>query len=245
MPSPNLDIAHVAANQNQKEVTVNDAIDALDRALTDTAFVDFSAGPVTLTDAAFRTAVVFRPAAALAGPASLAVPAIRRLFWVMNTDATHAITVHRGSTSITLPPGAALGLCTDGTDDGLFATGATPAAAVYDFGMLQAATPTPGAVMGKVVMPRALILPSDFAGSVGHVDTPPDAALWTFSVTRNAVEIGWVTISDAGAFGFATLGGAPVTVAPGDVIRFLADPADAPAEVSIAGIALTLAAELA
>ena len=30
MPSPNLSITHVAAAQNQKEVTINDAVDALD-----------------------------------------------------------------------------------------------------------------------------------------------------------------------------------------------------------------------
>ncbi len=245
MPSPNLAIAHVAANQNQKEVTVNDAIDALDRALTDILAVDFSAGAVTLSDAAFRTAVAFRPAAALADPASLAVPAIRRLFWVLNSDVAHAIDVSRGGTSITLPPGTALGFCTDGTTDGLFATGVRPAAAVYDFGMLQTATPAPGAVMGKVVIPRALILPADLSGAAGHADTPPDAALWTLSVTRNSVEIGSVTISDAGVFGFVTSGGAPVSLAPGDVIRFVADPVDAPAEASIAGIALTLVAELA
>ena len=34
MSSPNLGITHVAAAQNQKEVTLNDAIDALDRALS-------------------------------------------------------------------------------------------------------------------------------------------------------------------------------------------------------------------
>jgi hypothetical protein len=45
MPSPNLAIAHVAASQNQKEVTINDAIDALDRAMNDTLALDLSAGP--------------------------------------------------------------------------------------------------------------------------------------------------------------------------------------------------------
>ena len=33
MPSPNLAINHVAAAQNQKEVTINDAIVALDNAV--------------------------------------------------------------------------------------------------------------------------------------------------------------------------------------------------------------------
>ena len=33
MPSPNLAVTHVAAAQNQKEVTINDAVDALDNAM--------------------------------------------------------------------------------------------------------------------------------------------------------------------------------------------------------------------
>ena len=44
MTSPNLAITHVAAAQNQKEVTVNDAINALDRALTEALAVDFAGG---------------------------------------------------------------------------------------------------------------------------------------------------------------------------------------------------------
>jgi hypothetical protein len=62
MASPNLAITHVAAAQNQKEVTINDGLNALDRALTDALVVDFTAGNVTLTDAQFRAAVAFAAA---------------------------------------------------------------------------------------------------------------------------------------------------------------------------------------
>ena len=62
MSSPNLAITHVAAAQNQKEVTINDAINALDRAMGDLLVVDFIAGNVTLTDAQFRGAVAFAAA---------------------------------------------------------------------------------------------------------------------------------------------------------------------------------------
>jgi hypothetical protein len=65
MTSPNLAITHVAAAQNQKEVTVNDAINALDRALTDALSIDFAGGPVTLTAAQFRQAISFKPSATL------------------------------------------------------------------------------------------------------------------------------------------------------------------------------------
>ena len=62
MSSPNLAITHVAAAQNQKEVTINDAINALDRAMGDLLVVDLTAGNVTLTDAQFRGAVAFAAA---------------------------------------------------------------------------------------------------------------------------------------------------------------------------------------
>lgn len=247
MPSPNLSITHVAAAQNQKEVTINDAVDALDRAMTDTALVAFAAGAATLSAADFRAAVAFQPAAALEAPATLTVPEIRRLFLVVNTDAAHAITVARGTASIVVAPGATAVLCTDGTADGLFAAGgaAHSQLAVYDFGMMQWETPAPGAVMGKVVIPRALTIAADFAGSYGHVDVPPDTAGWSLEVTLNGTTIGTVSIDGAGSFVFATTGAEPVAVAAGDVVRFVASAANDPAEASLAGLALTIAAELA
>ena len=123
MSSPNLAITHVAAAQNQKEVTVNDAINALDRALTEALSIDFAAGPVTLTAAQFRTAIAFKPAATLNAVATLSVPQIKRVFVVINTDGFFTIDVVRGSTTVSVPPGTAFCLCTDGTTNGLYAAG--------------------------------------------------------------------------------------------------------------------------
>ena len=243
MTSPNLAITHVAASQNQKEVTVNDAIDALDRAMTEVLAVSFAAGPVTLTAMQFRTAAVFMPSAALTTAANLNVPQQKRGFTVVNTDASYSINVIRGTTSLAVRPGRSMAFYTDGTTNGLYRLG-PPDQAVYDFGMLQTAVPTPGAVMGKVVLPRALTLPANFSGSRGHVDTPPTAVSWVASVTRNGSAIGTVSINSGGGFTFATTGGAAVAVSAGDVIRFLADPTSSPAEAAIAGIAITLAAEV-
>jgi hypothetical protein len=123
MPSPNLNITHVAAAQNQKEVTVNDAINALDLALTEALSIDFSSGPVTLTAAQFRGAIAFKPAATLTAPASLTVPQIKRVFVVINTDGFFTIDVICSNKTISVPPGTAFCLCTDGTANGLYAAG--------------------------------------------------------------------------------------------------------------------------
>jgi hypothetical protein len=60
MPTPNLNITHIAAAQNQKEVTANAAFDALDKALTGVLPADFAAGDVTLTDTQFREHIAFQ-----------------------------------------------------------------------------------------------------------------------------------------------------------------------------------------
>jgi hypothetical protein len=150
MPSPNLAIAHVAASQNQKEVTINDAIDALDRAMTDTLALDLGAGPVVLGTAQLRAAMVLHPAGALPGPASILVPQIRRVFALLNTDAAFAFTVERGASAIVVQPGESALLICDGTADGLFRVG--PGAPVYDFGMVAGTAPGAGEVLGKVVI---------------------------------------------------------------------------------------------
>ncbi|TGY90645.1 hypothetical protein E5163_05900 [Marinicauda algicola] len=51
MPSPNLAVTHVAAAQNQKEVTINDAVDALDNAMNRALSLAMADANVTLTSA--------------------------------------------------------------------------------------------------------------------------------------------------------------------------------------------------
>jgi hypothetical protein len=236
MSSPNLALTHVAAAQNQKEVTINDAVDALDRALTDTLALDLSTGAVTVTLAQLRSAMVLQPAAALSGPSTITLPQLRRVFAVANTDAVHALTVQRGTASVLLVPGESGILICDGAVNGLFRAGS--GAPVYDFGMVANETPEAGAVMGKVVMSRALVIPAALAGSVAHAETPPDDA-FVIAVTRNGTAIGSVTLNPDASVGLSTAGGAPIMIAPGDIIRFLAP---AVADPSIAGISLTIAA---
>ena len=93
-------------------------------------------------------------------------------------------------------------------------------------------------MLGKVVIPRAIRIPADLAGSVLHVNTPPDVA-FEISMTVNATVVASITVQTDGSAGFATLDNASITIAAGDVVRFLAPTS---ADASIAGIALTIAA---
>jgi hypothetical protein len=236
MPSPNLAIAHVAASQNQKEVTINDAIDALDRAMTDTLALDLSAGSLALTAAQLRAAMVLHPAGALTGPGSVLVPLIRRVFTLLNTDSAFAITVERGASAVVVHPGESAVLICDGSPDGLFRVG--PGAPAYDFGMVASTAPAANEVLGKVVIPRPLLIPVDLAGSAIHVDTGPEDD-FAIVMTRNAVAVASITVHDDASATLATSANAPVTIAAGDVIRFLAP---ATPDAAITGISLTIAA---
>jgi len=114
------------------------------------------------------------------------------------------------------------------------------AAQPYDFGFVKAATPTADEVLGKVVIPRDITLPADFAGAAGHVDTNPDAQ-FDMDVTDDGGSIGTISIATNGSFTFSTAGNTAKSVAAGSVIRFLAP--NTP-DATVAGIAVTLTGSL-
>lgn len=239
MPSPNLDIAHVAASQNQKEVTVNDAIDALDRALTETSVLDCTiGGTITATNAQVRRSVRLDLQGTPAAAFTLTLPALPRVLVLSNGTGQTATVGNATGATIDVEDGATVLIVSTGT--GVLLVGSA-GGGVYDFGMVAAATPTASEVLAKVVVPRAITLAADLAGSYGHVDTPP-AAGFVIDVQKNATSIGTITIATDGSFSFATTGAAAVMVAAGDVIRFQAPAA---VDAAIAGIAVTLAGALA
>ena len=240
MTSPNLAAPHVAASQNQKEVTINDAINALDLAITASLSLDCSAGgtvSVTTLQAQrnVRLALTGTPAAAF----TLLLPAVLRILAVANATGMTVTVKNATGATVDVPAGKQALVHASGT--GVTLVGAALTDGVYDFGMTALATPEAGALLGKVVLPHAVNLPANFTGARGHVETNPTAS-FDIMITRNGTSIGTVTIATSGAFSFATSGAAAVALAPGDVIRFVAP---GTADATIAGIALTLVGSLA
>jgi hypothetical protein len=118
--SSNLNITALTASQNNKEVTVNDATEALDAALTEILTSDFTSADVTLTDAQLRENV-----AHLLDNVTVArvftVPAIKHMFIVIGgTGNTNTVTVTRGITTEDIVTDDVKLMYTDGTADGLF-----------------------------------------------------------------------------------------------------------------------------
>jgi hypothetical protein len=118
MSSPNLAVPHVAAAQAQKEVTINQAVDLLDRAVTDVLTVDLGASDAALTAEQYRRHRVFR-VAGVSVPRTLTLPQIRREVAIDNADGTATLTVARGAGQVEVPAGAALTVYTDGTTNGI------------------------------------------------------------------------------------------------------------------------------
>jgi hypothetical protein len=120
MSSPYLAIQHIAAAQNQPEVTANGAIDGLDSstnaeasfALTDAATA------ITLTQAQMASAFVLKLTGALTANRNAVVPAIPRNFVVYNASTGgHALTVKTsGGTGASVGNGLYVALYCDGTN---------------------------------------------------------------------------------------------------------------------------------
>lgn len=118
MASPNLDITHILAGQNAKEVTINSAIDALDNAMNsliehiDTA--DFS-----VTDEEFRENSVHLLSGGPSAQITMSVPqSISRIFIVINNSG-QAVTIQvSGGTgaAVDLEDGTGGIFHSDGTD---------------------------------------------------------------------------------------------------------------------------------
>ena len=235
MSTPNLAISHIQASQDQKEVTANAAFDALDLAMTESGLLDVSAGGViTVPSAQARGLVRLVLTGAPGAGVTVAFPAVKRLLLLRNdADAMAVITRAGGAGETTVEPGDQRILYLSGG-------GVQPAAReIYDFGFVSMATPGPGDVIGKLVMPRDVLLPAGLKGAAGHVDVPPDAA-WSVDVTVDGLSVGTIGVSSTGAVSFTTASPDPVLIGAGSVVRFVASPVSSPAEASVAGMAVTL-----
>jgi hypothetical protein len=249
--SNNLELAQVAAAQNQKEVTINDQAGQLDAALTEQFVADVSAGNVALTAEQYRRAIHIKATGAATAGRTVTLQAIRKLSVISNFSTTDSVDFILGSATITLEPAEdatspAMALVyTDGTANGLFAVssgiGSGGGGALYDLGFYYSGGP-PGSseLMFKWVATRDLELAADMAGSFGDIGTNPTAQ-FDMDVTQDGASIGTISVATDGTFTFTTTGGTAKQIAAGEVLEIVAPAA---ADATAADIALTLAATI-
>jgi hypothetical protein len=191
----NLELAQVAAAQNQKEVTINDQAGQLDAGLTDKVDVSLTGttSPLALSDAqALRCMVLKLTGTHPGGAYEVHCPTNRKIYAVWNGTAGNVTFKTAAGTGIPVNAGAVPILYCDGTNviplAGLVATiddigdvVITAAASgqmlrfngsswvnedsPYDVGMFLPGTHANGALMAQVVLTRAVSFADDFAGA--------------------------------------------------------------------------------
>jgi hypothetical protein len=144
----NLAAPYVVAAQNQKEVTLAEALDRIDAALTETFDANVTAGNVTLTTAQYQACLQVRAINATVSGRTVTLPQVERLTVLRNDPAnTQSVGFVRGSTTLTLAVGETVLARTDGTTNGLVAllrgngTGAGNAGVLQDEGSAVAGAP--------------------------------------------------------------------------------------------------------
>ena len=235
MASTHLVIGEMSASQANKYLTVNNAIAALENAIT-SIYVDTnvagSSNAIALTEAQFLGNMAFKFSGAGAaftvttqGQNSLTT-ITDRIFIVWNADTTYACTVQSDDTgtTVSIPAGGTAVLLQIGDDVTKIAetAGSIPTTAVtpYDISVFNASTLTASQIIANIEVARSITIPDDFAGSQCYVGTLPSDGNWVISIAKNGSTIGNVTITTGGTITFSTTGMSAETLVAGDRLTF-------------------------
>lgn len=175
MASPNLVITHVAASQNQKEVTINDAVDALDRAGNDVVDIDCSAGNTAVSAADYRRHFLLRLTGTPGADFTLTLPDGKRVAAIHNTT-SRSVTLRTTTLGamLTLPVGQLQIVASRGAD--LLALAASAVGGHYDMGLFIPGQPAATALVFQFAFPRAVSFPANLTGSTARAATAASSA---------------------------------------------------------------------
>jgi hypothetical protein len=239
--TPNLAIEHILQSQSQKEVTANEAFDALDQAIAGLLEVDVSGGgTITLDPAAALACKMLRLTGTLAAGAEVVVPSNRKPYFAHNATA--------GGFAVTIKTAAGAGIAVesglhdtavvycDGTDVIALSLGNAGGDDIgpYDVGVYFPGKPGAGVTLLQLVAPRAFTLPAGLTGSQGYAGTAPTAQA-DLDIRKNGASIGTITFAAAASTAtFAFTG--DVAFAAGDRLTVIAPGTQ---DASLANISIT------
>lgn len=230
MSTPNLAITHVAAAQNQKEVTINEALDALDNAANREVGITYADADVTLTSDQARRNAVVRCTGSMTANRRLTLPAGRRLLCVVNrTTGGHSVEVgYAAGQRAWVPPQGSVWVQGDGTD-------VFPIGAAFELGFFVAGDPADDELVGAYVFSRRVVLTAGLPGARAHAEVAATAAI-TFALQRNGVGVGTVSFAASASVGTFALSSDAV-FEPGDRLLLRAP---SPPDATLADISITL-----
>jgi hypothetical protein len=238
-----LAIPQVGAAQNNKYITINNAVAALEGA-TQARYNNTTAGTgITISEADAVAYVYYRVSGASANfdltfPATVDGNTTQRFIAVFNADATYDCTITSGGVDeVIIGPGeGALVFIYGNSVVAISIQAAVITSYPYDFGGYVPGLPGVGEEVFKFVAVRAITLADDFAGSYGHAGVNPTSTA-TFTVAKNGSTVGSIVISTGGTFTFSTTG-AGVSLAAGDRLSVTSP---SPQDATLSNVAFTFA----
>ncbi len=239
MPSPNLAVTHVAAAQNQKEVTINDAVDALDNAMNQALSLAMADANLTLTGTQANRNGLIILTGTLTASRILTLPANHRRLAIRNetSGGQDVRAKYAGSgAEVIIAPGATVLVQGNGSDlYGIGGGGGLPA----DISGYKAGLPAADEVILRVPVARRIRLKTDLAGSHASAEAAATATA-DFDIRVDGVSS--ATMRFAAAATSATFIAASETVLePGQVLSVVAPSTP---DATLAGIGFTLAGSL-
>lgn len=218
----NLAITHIAAGQNNKEITANEAFERIEDAITEEASISVAAGNVVLTQEAVRLAPSLVVTGASVAGRTVTLPTVKRALVLSASAAnTQSVAFVRGTTSLAFAPGETAVAYMDGTANGLRIIGARSTATV---GGLLAANNladlananTALTNLGGTTTGKALFVATDAAAArtaIGFDEAAQDAVAAilfpgpgisvVYDDTGNSLTVSVVAIGQPEALGFA------------------------------------------
>lgn len=240
--SNNLGLDQVAENQANKEVTINTATGQLDAAMTEKLSVDLASGNASLTNNQYRRNALIDVINVTTAGRTVTLPAIKRMITVHSASAnTQSFDLVKGTTNVSVSPGAVVVIYTDGTANGLevLFTTSTGAVRPYDVGTFCVGAPANGELLLRFNYVRAVTLPASLTGS--RVTAGVAATATTdFDVKINGASIGTIRFAASGTVA-TFVGFSATSIAVNDVLEIVAP---ATADATLANISFTLAGVL-
>ena len=224
-----LNITQIAADQSNKYLTHNNAVDALEQSINEVHVeAAIGAGPEAISETEASRNGVFELSGGSANfdvtfPSTINAVNTSRVYFINNLDTVYTATIKASSGSganVTLKPEESAVVYQDFEDIYLLSQPNPGTGIPYDIGMFFPGIPAASAVMLKLTMARAVNFADDFAGSVGNMGTNPADGTLSLDVEVNGTAIGNIDITTGGVFTFAT-DATTLSLAVGDEIEIV------------------------